>query len=394
MKIIVQKFGGTSLNSDEIRTKAINKVLGALKRGYNPVVVVSAMGRRDDAYSTDALLNLISNKKIKNRQIEDLLMCSGEIISSAVFSLDLINNNIKSLPLTAFQAGIVTDDNFKDAVIKNIDCTNILNLIEQGYVPVITGFQGITEEGYYTTLGRGGSDTTAIALGVSLKAKYVEIFTDVNGVMTADPKLVKDAHKIEQIDYDELFQLADQGAKVLNARAIEIAKKNSLLVYIRNTFSSDEGTLISSNITSELTTVTSITSIGNRIQVVISMNNKNFEYDKLLLEIASRGVSLDLINISIDRIMFTIDSDLGDRLLNILSKYDIDYEICKECSKISVIGIGMKGVPGIMARIITSLNKENIDILQTADSYMTIWCLVKTHNLERALNLLHKEFSL
>ena len=137
MKIIVQKFGGTSLNSDEIRTKAINKVLGALKRGYNPVVVVSAMGRRDDAYSTDALLNLISNKKIKNRQIEDLLMCSGEIISSAVFSLDLINNNIKSLPLTAFQAGIVTDDNFKDAVIKNIDCTNILNLIEQGYVPVI-----------------------------------------------------------------------------------------------------------------------------------------------------------------------------------------------------------------------------------------------------------------
>ena len=352
------------------------------------------MGRRDDAYSTDALLNLISNKKIKNRQIEDLLMCSGEIISSAVFSLDLINNNIKSLPLTAFQAGIVTDDNFKDAVIKNIDCTNILNLIEQGYVPVITGFQGITEEGYYTTLGRGGSDTTAIALGVSLKAKYVEIFTDVNGVMTADPKLVKDAHKIEQIDYDELFQLADQGAKVINARAIEIAKKNSLLVYIRNTFSSDEGTLISSNITSELKPVTSITSIGNRIQVVISMNNKNFEYDKLLLEIASRGVSLDLINISIDRIMFTIDSDLGDRLLNILSKYDIDYEICKECSKISVIGIGMKGVPGIMARIITSLNKENIDILQTADSYMTIWCLVKTHNLERALNLLHKEFSL
>ena len=394
MKIIVQKFGGTSLNSDEIRTKAINKVLGALKRGYNPVVVVSAMGRRDDAYSTDALLNLISNKKIKNRQIEDLLMCSGEIISSAVFSLDLINNNIKSLPLTAFQAGIVTDDNFKDAVIKNIDCTNILNLIEQGYVPVITGFQGITEEGYYTTLGRGGSDTTAIALGVSLKAKYVEIFTDVNGVMPADPKLVKDAHKIEQIDYDELFQLADQGAKVINARAIEIAKKNSLLVYIRNTFSSDEGTLISSNITSELKPVTSITSIGNRIQVVISMNNKNFEYDKLLLEIASRGVSLDLINISIDRIMFTIDSDLGDRLLNILSKYDIDYEICKECSKISVIGIGMKGVPGIMARIITSLNKENIDILQTADSYMTIWCLVKTHNLERALNLLHKEFSL
>ena len=394
MKIIVQKFGGTSLNSDEIRTKAINKVLGALKRGYNPVVVVSAMGRRDDAYSTDALLNLNSNKKIKNRQIDDLLMCSGEIISSAVFSLDLINNNIKSLPLTAFQAGIVTDDNFKDAVIKNIDCTNILNLIEQGYVPVITGFQGITEEGYYTTLGRGGSDTTAIALGVSLKAKYVEIFTDVNGVMTADPKLVKDAHKIEQIDYDELFQLADQGAKVINARAIEIAKKNSLLVYIRNTFSSDEGTLISSNITSELKPVTSITSIGNRIQVVISMNNKNFEYDKLLLEIASRGVSLDLINISIDRIMFTIDSDLGDRLLNILSKYDIDYEICKECSKISVIGIGMKGVPGIMARIITSLNKENIDILQTADSYMTIWCLVKTHNLERALNLLHKEFSL
>ena len=394
MKIIVQKFGGTSLNSDEIRTKAINKVLGALKRGYNPVVVVSAMGRRDDAYSTDALLNLISNKKIKNRQIEDLLMCSGEIISSAVFSLDLINNNIKSLPLTAFQAGIVTDDNFKDAVIKNIDCTNILNLIEQGYVPVITGFQGITEEGYYTTLGRGGSDTTAIALGVSLKAKYVEIFTDVNGVMTADPKLVKDAQKQEQIDYDELFQLADQGAKVINARAIEIAKKNSLLDYIRNTFSSDEGTLISSNITSELKPVTSITSIGNRIQVVISMNNKNFEYDKLLLEIASRGVSLDLINISIDRIMFTIDSDLGDRLLNILSKYDIDYEICKECSKISVIGIGMKGVPGIMARIITSLNKENIDILQTADSYMTIWCLVKTHNLERALNLLHKEFSL
>lgn len=394
MKIIVQKFGGTSLNSDEIRTKAINKVLCALKRGYNPVVVVSAMGRRDDAYSTDALLNLISNKKIKNRQIEDLLMCSGEIISSAVFSLDLINNNIKSLPLTAFQAGIVTDDNFKDAVIKNIDCTNILNLIEQGYVPVVTGFQGITEEGYYTTLGRGGSDTTAIALGVSLKAKYVEIFTDVNGVMTADPKLVKDAHKIEQIDYDELFQLADQGAKVINARAIEIAKKNSLLVYIRNTFSSDEGTLISSNITSELKPVTSITSIGNRIQVIIYMNNKNFEYDKLLLEIASRGVSLDLINVSIDRIMFTIDSDLGDRLLNILSKYDIDYEICKECSKISVIGIGMKGVPGIMARIITSLNKENIDILQTADSYMTIWCLVKTYNLERALNLLHKEFSL
>ena len=217
MKIVIQKFGGTSVSTKENREKVMAKVKESIDNGYSPVVVVSAMGRKGSPYATDTLLSLVNENFIKeNKLAADLLMCCGEIISSVVMSSDMSSKNIDAFPMTGGQAGVITNKNFGEATLISTNEKEILDVISQGRVPVVTGFQGITENGYFTTLGRGGSDTTASILGVMLDAERIEIYTDVDGVMTADPRIVKSASVIDIISYDEVFQLADQGSKVIH----------------------------------------------------------------------------------------------------------------------------------------------------------------------------------
>ncbi|WP_294167637.1 aspartate kinase [uncultured Clostridium sp.] len=398
MKIVIQKFGGTSVSTEDRRRKVVSKVREALKNGFSPVVVVSAMGRRGDPYSTDTLLSLVDiNFKKNNLQATDMLMCCGELISSVIMSNSLINEGIEAIPLTGGQAGIITNEKFSEAEPIYTNVKYILKLIELGKVPVVTGFQGVTEDGYFTTLGRGGSDTSACILGEALKAEKIEIYTDVDGIMTADPRIVKDATLISSISYNEIFQLADQGAKVIHPRAVDCARKANIPILIKNTMNNCKGTLINSNGNQNTNKIISgITHLNNRTQVTVRFkdNKDNRSYRYLLDILAKNKISLDLINIFPTEQIFTIDSNRKEKLQEVLNKVNIVYKFTDDCSTIAIVGMGMRGVPGIMAKIINALAENSIEILQTADSNMTIWCLIKSDFVEMALNLLHKAFKL
>lgn len=398
MKIIVQKFGGTSVSTEENRQKVIEKVKDAIKEGYNPVLVVSAMGRKGQPYATDTLLSLIDDKfKNTNKLAQDLLMCCGETISAVVMSNDLYSAGIDAMPLTGGQAGILTDNNFTDATCIEVKPNKILELVSQGRVPVVTGFQGMTENGYATTLGRGGSDTTASILGVALKASAIEIYTDVDGIMTADPRIVENANLIDVISYNEVFQLADKGATVIHPKAVEVAMEGNIPILIKNTMSNSKGTLINNfGDKGNDRIMTGITSQKNRIQVSIkaSDNEGNVKYKNVLDLVAANKISLDLINIFPKEQIFTINEIDKDVLEEILNKANLKYNLIENCSKIAVIGSRMKGIPGVMAKIINALNANNIEVLQTADSHMTIWCLVHSKNEKEAINVLHRTFKL
>ena len=398
MKIVVQKFGGTSVSTEDTRKKVIEKVKLAIKEGYSPVVVVSAMGRKGAPYATDTLLSLIGEKfKSVNKLAQDLLMCCGETISSVVMSNDLYNEGIDAVPLTGGQAGILTDNNFTDAKCIDVNPKKILDLVSQGRIPVITGFQGMTESGYLTTLGRGGSDTSASILGVALKAVAIEIYTDVDGIMTADPRIVENASLIDVISYNEVFQLADQGANVIHPKAVEIAMEANIPLYIKNTMNNTKGTLINNFVDKDSDRImTGITSQKDRIQVSIeaSDNAGNPKYKDVLELLAANKISLDLINIFPNKQIFTINEKDKTVLENILNNCKLKYTLVENCSTVVVIGSRMKGMPGVMAKIIKSLSDNNIEVLQTADSHMTIWCLVHAENVKKAINVLHNTFKL
>lgn len=398
MKIVVQKFGGTSVSSEENRKKVIEKVKNAVNEGYSPVVVVSAMGRKGEPYATDSLLSLIDDKfKSNNKLAQDLLMCCGEIISSVVMSSDLYRAGIDATPLTGGQAGMLTDSNFTDATCIKVTPKKILDLVSQGRIPVVTGFQGVTENGYLTTLGRGGSDTTASILGVALKAAAIEIYTDVDGIMTADPRIVKNANLIDVISYSEVFQLADKGATVIHPKAVEIAMEGNVPILIKNTLNNCKGTLINNfgdRVSDKM--MTGITSQKNRIQVSIRAceNEGNGKYKNVLDLVAANNISLDLINIFPKEQIFTITNKDKEVLVDVLNNANLKYSLIEDCSKVAVIGSKMKGIPGVMAKIIKALSDNNIEVLQTADSHMTIWCLVHSKDEKDAINVLHKTFKL
>lgn len=399
MKIIVQKFGGTSVSTHEIRQMVVDKILKAKEKGFLPVVVVSAMGRRkDEPYATDTLLSLVSPQfKQENLLAVDLLLNCGEILSAVIMCNELFSRNIKAVPLTGGQAGIITDDNYSNASVCKIDTSRILNLLSEGIIPVIAGFQGVSKNGYFTTLGRGASDYTAAILGARLDAEEVEIYTDVDGIMTADPRIVDEATLIEQIDYDEVFQFADQGAKVIHPRAVEVAKEANLPLSVKNTLNNCTGTKIDKfgKLDSEKI-ITGITHMGNRVQVTVTLeeNQANEMYSKLLDILAEDSISIDLINVFNDKRIFTIDLNDLAKFRALMEKFQIKYSYIENCSKICVIGSRMKGIPGVMARILKALHNANINVLQTADSHTTIWCLVEKEYTKAAIKALHKEFGL
>ncbi|WP_242219457.1 aspartate kinase [Bacillus cereus group sp. BfR-BA-01380] len=399
MKIIVQKFGGTSVRDENGREHALHHIKKSLKEGYKIVVVVSAMGRKGEPYATDTLLSLVNEKQsfISKRE-QDLLLSCGELISAIVFSNMLNENEIKAAAFNGAQAGFITNDDFTNAKIIEMNCDRILKELEEVDVIVVTGFQGQTIEGDTTTLGRGGSDTSASALGVALHAEYVDIFTDVEGVMTADPRIVKDARHLENVTYNEICNMAYQGAKVVHPRAVEIAMHAKVPLRVRSTYSDSEGTLIAAYDGARDVQERPVTGIAHSSSVTqIKVLAKDGAYDlqtEVFKEMANEKISVDLINISPTGVAYTVSDDVTGRAVEVLHNLGYDPIVTEHCAKVSIVGAGIAGVPGVTAKIVTALAEKGVQILQSADSHTTIWVLVKEEELVDAVNALHCSFEL
>lgn len=403
MKILVQKFGGSSLTTEECRMRAITHMERALDEGYALVVVVSAMGRKGDPYATDTLLQLIRNNGNRlPRRETDLLMHTGEIISATVMCSMLNARGIKSTILTGGQANIVTTDEFTNAQIESIDPGRIRKELEAGNVVIVPGFQGRTADWEITTLGRGGSDTTATALGVALRAERVDIFTDVNGIMTADPRIVEEAQPLSTVTYTEICNMAHLGAKVIHPRAVEIAMQANVPIRVRSTFSDDPGTLVTTMLeigkmgyTVHDRLVMGIAHVPNITQIKVA--NKDGTYDtqlQVFKAMAHHNISVDFINVNPLGVAYTVHDEMSEKAARILNDMGYEPQILPHCAKVSVIGAGIAGVPGVMAQIVEALTQEDIQILQSADSHTTIWVLVHETDMVRAVRALHKQFKL
>ncbi|WP_147532180.1 aspartate kinase [Bacillus marasmi] len=402
MKMIVQKFGGTSVRDENGRQNAKRHIEAALKDGYKVVVVVSAMGRLGDPYATDTLLSLIggSENKISKRELDLLLSC-GEMISSVVFTNMLLENGIKAVSLTGAQAGFITNNEHNNAKIIEMKCDRLLRELEDAEVVVVAGFQGAAKNGDITTIGRGGSDTSAAALGAAIKAEVIDIFTDVNGIMTADPRIAKNARPLSVVTYTEVCNMAYQGAKVIHPRAVEIAMQAKVPIRIRSTYSDSPGTLVTTanrdNHGSDLRErpVTGIAHVTNVTQIKVFAKKDQYNLQaEVFKAMANENISVDFINISPNGVVYTVTDEMADRAVSVLKAMGHEPTVEKNCAKVSVVGAGMAGVPGITAKIVTALSEQEIRILQSADSHTTIWVLVKQTDLEKAVNALHDAFGL
>lgn len=404
MRILVQKFGGTSLATPESREHVISHIQREMKQDYRVVVVVSAMGRKGDPYATDTLLDLIaSNGDVLPAREKDLLLCCGEIISAATLCSLLESRGIKSTVLTGAQAGFRTDDQYGNARILDMDPARILGELKENKVVIVTGFQGHSANGDFTTLGRGGSDTSATALGAALHAEMVDIYTDVNGILTADPRIVEDAKPLPYVSYAEICNMAHQGAKVIHPRAVEIAMQAGVPVRVRSTFSESEGTLVANpegfkdvqiGIIDRF--VTGIAYVGNVTQITVEASgSKNHELQlQVFKTMAEHAISVDFINVTPNGVVYTVFDNQAQLAVSELQKLGFEPKTLSGCAKVSVIGGGINGVPGIMAKIVEALTEKNIQILQSADSNTTIWVLVKKEDMVQALRALHAKFEL
>ncbi|MDH5161246.1 aspartate kinase [Heyndrickxia oleronia] len=403
MKLIVQKFGGTSVRDEESRQYALKHIQGALDDGYKVVVVVSAMGRNGDPYATDTLLSMVngSNTHLSKREQDSLLSC-GEIISSLVFSNMLLEKGIRSTALTGFQAGFRTNSEHTNAKIIKMKTDRILRELKIFDCVVVAGFQGAAPNGDVTTIGRGGSDTSAAALGVALNAEWIDIFTDVNGIMTADPRIAQNARRLPVVTYNEVCNMAYQGAKVIHPRAVEIAMQAKVPIRIRSTYSDDLGTLVTSvyreNKGADAIRERLVTGIAHLSKVSqIKVVAKDGQYDlqsEVFKAMANEHISVDFINISPTGVVYTVAEDLIDKAEAILKSLGHAPIVERGCAKVSVVGAGIAGVPGVTYKIVSALSERGIRILQSADSHTTIWVLVKEEDLVEAVNALHDEFNL
>ncbi len=402
MKIIVQKFGGTSVRDEDSRKHAKKHIEKALADGYKVVVVVSAMGRKGDSYATDTLLSLIggNHSKVSKRE-HDLLLSCGEIISSVVFANMLIENGINAIALTGAQAGFRTNNEHSQAKIIEMKCDRLLRELEHSDVVVVAGFQGAAKNGDITTIGRGGSDTSAAALGAALNAEWIDIFTDVEGIMTADPRIAENARQLSVVTYTELCNMAYQGAKVIHPRAVEIAMQAKVPIRIRSTYSDNLGTLVTS-ISKESRgsdikerTVTGIAHVSNVTQIkVFAKKDQYYLQAEVFKAMANEKISVDFINISPNGVVYTVTDEMTDKAIKVLNEIGHDPVVERNCAKVSVVGAGIAGVPGITSKIVTALSENGIRILQSADSHTTIWVLVKQDDLVKSVNALHDAFHL
>lgn len=394
-KTAVLKFGGTSLATAELRELALLRVKEARERGFVPVVVVSAMGRAPEAYATDTLAALAGKSASRNA---DLLLACGETIAAAVFAATLCDAGIDAVAFTGAQAGIVTTPEFGDATILRVEPHAIRAALEGGSVPVVAGFQGVTEAGEITTLGRGGTDLTAIALGHALEAERIDIYTDVSGALSGDPRRITGAHTIERASLDEMTELAQNGAKVMHDRAAEYARRTKTPYAIKG-LASDVGTVVDDTVDHHrpVTGVTASERVTwiRAIRGDIEDSRARMQLEMAMFErIAGADISIDQVTINQAGVSFVVQGDRGNDIRALLADLNLAVRVRESCSKLSVVGAGMRYEPGVIATIVKALSAANVEIIHCTDSNITISILVPVADAQRAEQAVHDIFGL
>ncbi|MBC8064197.1 MAG: aspartate kinase [Chlorobia bacterium] len=442
-KLKVMKFGGTSMATHEARVQSALKVISAKEQGFLPVVVVSAIGRKGAPYATDTLINMLRDidptVDPDPREL-DLLVACGEILSSVIFAHTLKTLGHPAMAFRGGQAGIRTDGVYGNARIVGINPVSLLKACEKGAIPVVCGFQGVyvsgdgSPGGELTTLGRGGSDTTAAAVGAAMQAETVEIYTDVDGVKTADPDSVPTAPTLRKVTYDEVAEIAHLGAKVLHPRAAEIAMNFDIPLWVKNTFSDDEGTEIVRRDRFPGRRVTGVTHTGKLVYLQFDLKDASDE-DRRILEtrifetMARYGFNLFMLNLSpsgtgfavprsqfpmlagiLDSLVLPVDGrmfllqvgakpskDVENqlRLLEPLGSISpVVAELTEGCTMVSLVGHEYMQQPGVFLEVLTTLQDAQIPVLQTTDSDFSLSVLVPESETNRTVRLLHEQFKL
>ena len=391
------KFGGTSVATPESRKLIIEKVQESRRKGNRPVVVVSAMGRAPSPYATDSLIGLVDDFKQHLCPAElDQLMACGETLSAIVMSHAFRKHDIPSRSFDGRQAGIETSDSYGDAKIVDIDPEPLLIYLQTGGVPVVTGFQGVNSQGRVTTLGRGGSDTSAVALGAALRANFVEIFTDVDGVMTADPRVYSQAEVLDQINFQEMGELASEGAKVIHPRAVEMADLHGVPDWIKNTLTNHPGPYMARAVPRQAyerdRVVSGIAHVFGMTGLVMEVADRS-EQVRVLKLFAEGKVNLDLINVTPGRLYAIMTSRaFQERGRALLDELNLEYHVTEACAKLSIVGAGMRGTPGVMAQMLDSLHQSGVHVVHSTDSDITISVIIAESDVPAAVQALHRSF--
>ncbi len=397
MNVVIHKFGGSSVSTPELREIAASRVGEAIRAGAHVVVVVSAMGRAPEAYATDTLLGLIG--PVRGGANRDLLLAVGEMISAAVFAELLNSLGYRAQAMTGGQAGIITDDTYGDARILEVNPLPLREVLAAGIIPVVTGFQGATLAGAVTTLGRGGSDLTAVALGDALDASSVEIYTDVSGVMTADPRRVAGAHTVERVTPAEMVELSGNGAKVMHSKAAELAHATQTPYAVRG-LRSNVGTLIDEDAPVDrdrpVTGITALRGVAffRVIQGLSSEGGRAMLDRELFDRLAAANISIDMINVNDAGVFFVCDDENVDAVQKELHDLNLALRVRPHCAKLSIVGAGMRGTPGVMARVVRAVTESGVEIIHSTDSNITISVLVPDDSAIAAEQSLHDFFAL
>lgn len=402
MAIIVQKYGGSSVADAEKIKNVAQRLIRSKEQGNSVVAVVSAMGS-----TTDNLIELAQQVSTRpNRREMDSLLSTGEIVTATLLTMALRSERHRAISLTGAQAGISTDASHSKAKITGINPTRIIEELERGRIVIVAGFQGITEAMDVTTLGRGGSDTTAVALAISLNADQCEIYTDVDGVYSADPRIVPEAQKLNEIRYEEMLELASVGAKVMHSRAVELGWVYNMPIVVASSFNENPGTLIHGGVSMEVRN--KVSGIAHDLNIakitVIGVPDKPGIASSIFEALADAGISVDSIvqNASVNRITdvtFTLARGDVDRAMEVL-KPVIDTIGAKECisdatlGKVSVIGAGMQSGHGYASRMFKALSDNGINIELISTSEIRITCIIDGNKVTEAVHALHEAFEL
>jgi len=402
MALIVQKYGGSSVaDADKIKNVA-RRIADVKDAGNSIVVVVSAMGK-----TTDGLVNLAYQiaRRPQTREL-DVLLSTGEIVSSTLMAMALQEMGYPAISLTGAQAGILTDTAYNMARILKIEARRINRELDRGNIVIVAGFQGITEDMDVTTLGRGGSDTTAVALAASLEADKCEIYTDVDGVFTADPRLIPGARQLREISYEEMLELASYGSKVMHPRAVEIGELFNMPILVASSFNKNPGTLIHGEVNMEVRN--KVRSIAHDLNVakitVVGVPDRPGIASTIFSTLADAGISVDTIvqNASIEKITdltFTVAKNQLDNAMAVMAP--IAGKIgARECvsdaklGKVSIVGTGMQNAPGYAARMFRTLSDAGINIEMISTSEIRITCIIDDAKIPDAVRALHSAFEL
>tara|TARA_B100000989_G_C19496978_1_gene452481 strand:+ start:34 stop:1251 length:1218 start_codon:yes stop_codon:yes gene_type:complete len=399
MKIIVQKFGGTSVADISSLKIVAERIIDRKKEGYEIVVVPSAMGT-----STDELIDLANKLSEKPTPREmDMLLSAGERITMSLLSMHLNSLGHSSFSLTGSQAGIITTSRHGKAEIEEISGERVREGIERGDIVIVAGFQGFNRDTReITTLGRGGSDATAVALAAALGAEKCEIFTDVEGIFTADPRIIDSAKLIDEITYDEMLEMSSSGAGVLMARSVEFGRRYNVPIIVKSTFTNNKGTIVKEKVMEEAI-VSGVTHNDKEVKFTLfGVPDQPGIAGTVFGSLSEIGINVDMIvqNVSkesITDISFTAPSeqqkDVEDTLKNISKQLDAQgYDVDENIARISIIGAGMKSESGVASKMFKTLGDNIINISMISTSPIRVSCVISSNDIEKALNVLHEEF--